>query len=159
MPFQHGNTYCGSKSFKNEKLTSVIVNGATELEGTRIEHLTVNGSLAASKATMGELVVNGSASLNNSIITGDLTINGLLDASRSQLHKLIIAASEATLSGSSATDIVVRKDPFLRVQRLVLRRGTKITGSITFESGSGQVVISSDSSVKGTIKGAEIIHK
>ena len=158
-PIQLTNTYCGSKSFGDEHLGEIVVNGATELDETTIEHLTVNGSLEARNATIGTLIVNGSAYLEDSKVERNTTINGGLETSGATLHKISILSSEIILCNSTATDIVIHKARPSKVQRLKLRKGTQITGSVTFESGKGEVWISDDSSVKGQIKGATTLRK
>lgn len=158
-PIQSNNVYCGAKSFYDEKLNEIVVNGSTDFEGTTVQKATINGSLDARKATIGTLVVNGSAYLEESVVEHDATINGVLETSKTTLQKLFIASREVILSETTATDIVMRKDPVAKVQKIKLRKGAQITGSITFESGNGEVWLSDDSSILGNVKGGKTLRK
>lgn len=158
-PLQSKNTYCGARYFGAEHLGTIEILGATELDGTNVEHLTVYGNLQAQKAIIGTLMVNGSVYLENSVVQYEAMIQGFLEASTTTFNKIIIASTEVIFRATTIKDIIVRNNQGSGISRVKLNNGSHITGSVTFESGDGEILLSADSSVSGRVKGGRIIRK
>lgn len=154
----------GSHKYGQETMVAFDVNGSLELNGTVIlGNLIVNGYLSAKKTEIGFLEVNGAAELKECKIISGAIINGALEAEKSIFQKeLSIAAETTVLRSTTAESIIIRqleKNPAQErnpIQILELRDGTRINGSISFESGEGEVIISADSEIIGDVKGGKV---
>lgn len=152
----------GMCNYKKETLESINVNGSANLDETKVLGRTVvNGSLSANESSMNTLQVNGQAQLKDCSISGEAIINGALSADNTTFDGEISAASQRiTLEGCSVASIRMRETAsYSRPQVVELRRGTKVSGSITVESGNGEVWLFSDSQVAGEVVGAKVIRK
>lgn len=148
----------GFAHYGKETLSSLGVNGSLTLEGTRVKGpVEVNGRLDAQDATIGSFDVNGSASFSNSQVASPSKVNGFFSAVSSQFQGEVTASSQKiSLNNSTASSIVVRDIRWLPGSQTVeLSHNSKVTGTITFESGKGKVILS-EGSVVGNVVGGEI---
>lgn len=172
--FQLSMTH-GRQTYGKETIDKVDVNGFVKLEGTHVsESLQVNGRLKAEDAQIGEMLVNGTATLNrctvkemrvngravldHSTIKQKSVVCGTLQPSFSNFQDEITISSEKVIFNScvlKSLRILKDKDDHL-VQVVELKGKTTVDGSIIFESGKGEVIISSDSIITGAIVGGKI---
>lgn len=158
----NANYNYGSQSYGKETLSSIQTNGTLILEGTKVLGLVqVNGSFEADEANIENLHINGQAEIKNSLIKNDTKINGTLIADNTKFqHELSVASQKITLRTCSVDTLIVRAVAgFDGIQVVDLRSGTTITGPIYFESGTGEIWLSSNSEASGEITGARVVRK
>lgn len=152
----------GSQSYGKETLSSIQANGSLILDGTKVLGLVqVNGSLDADEANIESLHINGRADIKNSLIKNGTKVDGALIANNTMFqHELSVASQKITLGTCSVDTLIVREVAgFAGIQVVDLRSGSKITGSVNFESGHGEIWLSSNSEVSGEITGAKVVRK
>lgn len=148
--------------YGKETLESLNGAGLIKLNGTTITNdLHFNGSLITKEAQIGSLDVMGEANLNQTTIHKASTIMGSLQATQSKFLQPITILSQKTLFTSCKLQgITVRKDDSYKgKQTIELKQGTIVDGPIHFESGKGEVILSSSSQVLGPITGGKVIKK
>ena len=154
--------HSGLAHYGKETLSSLKSNGLVTLEGTTIRGvLDVNGKLEAQEATIGSLDVNGAVNLTNCQVKGKSKINGFVNATKTTFYDEFNAASQKiVLNDCTASSIVVRNIPWIPGSQVIeLNKKSKVEGNITFESGTGKVILSEGSVVSGTVTGGEIEKK
>lgn len=171
---RYGITHLG-----NETIPSITIHGPATMNGTNILELAeINGLLNATKASFNRLHMNGnfqgqevsikegefngSVGIIKSKVTGTISIYGLLIASESEfLDKIIFDSSEIYISNSKVQDILVlNSSEYSPAQKIYLKEGTVIKGTIIFNSGKGEVVVSSDSVIsQSQVVGGKIVSK
>jgi hypothetical protein len=152
----------GMRSYRNETVDAVTVNGMATLENTQVRGNTcVNGSLRADNSEMTELQVNGQAVLKNCLVRGNVVINGFLNAEDSKFYEGLSVSSQKTVfSNCSVASLRIRDtSSYGSVQIVELHKGTKINGPIVIDSGNGEVWLFSNSEVTGDVVGAKVIKK
>ena len=152
----------GLCSYKKETVDFINVNGSASFDEIKVQGKTiVNGSLYADESAMNTLQVNGRAQLKNCSISSEAVINGALLADNTNFGgELSVASQQIKLGGCSVASIRIREvASYTGTQVVELRSGTKVNGSITVESGKGEVWLFSNSQVIGEIIGAQVIEK
>jgi hypothetical protein len=139
----------GFLNYGNETVNSLQVNGYVNLNGTTITNLLqVNGSLTATQAQIGEMNVQGQASLNNCTVKNKSMVAGSLTALLSSFNdEVTLLSDNSAFDTCSIASIRVRKSQNNVPQIIELKGKSKVTGPITFESGSGQVIASPESQI------------
>jgi len=131
-----------------ETVSSIQVNGSVVLNEAEILGLVqVNGSLKADASKIHTLQVNGQANLNSCVIHDTAIVNGSLSAKNTQFQQeLSVSSEKIILKMCSVNSLVVRKTSgTTRTEIVDLRDGTRVKGTVTVESGNGEVWISSNS--------------
>jgi hypothetical protein len=149
----------GTQSFIDKKLITVTFNGTLQIKDSEVSESTqVNGTLTVENSELNALNVNGSISLDESVIKGAVTVNGTLEATKSRFQNTITAITKRLcLSGSTAVDVLIKNSS--DSEEIILSGGTKIAGSITFESGKGKVIIKDSSEVTGEVRGGVVVRE
>ena len=153
------NVSNGSIEYGNETLASLRGNGLVSLDGTNVrKNLSVNGSLDAKNAHIGQLQVNGKANLNNCIVEGESQINGFLQAEKSTFQAPVtLATHKVKFHDCNINAIVVKKPAWtFGTQVVELANNSICRGPITFEAGTGKIILSGDSQVLGSTHGVDI---
>jgi hypothetical protein len=124
----------------------------------------MNGKFTATEVTMKEGKINGSVEIKKSKI-GTITVYGLLIANDSEFEKKIIFdSSEIYISNSIVQDIVsINSSENPIGQKIYLKEGSIVKGTIVFNNGKGEVIVSGNSKLspsqvtggKITLKGKE----
>ncbi len=152
----------GHQSYGKETVNSIQANGSVLLEGTKVlGAVNINGNLEADEASIGSLHVNGQVGLTNCLVSNQSVVNGSLSAENSNFQgEISISSQKILLRTCSVSSLKVREVMGYRgVQVVDLRSGTKVTGSIVVDSGNGEVWLSSNSEVNGSVSGATIVRK
>jgi hypothetical protein len=86
---------------------------------------------------------------------------GYLQAHQAKFEEaLVLSGQKAVFIGCTLASITVNKDASFKGKQIIeLRQGTKVTGSITFESGKGEVHLYPGATVKEVLGGALVHHK
>lgn len=153
---------CGICCYNKETVESIQVNGVAILDGTKVlKEILVNGRLQATESTLNTVQVQGLVELKNCLVSGETNINGSLIADKTNFsEKLSVASKKITLTDCSASQIVIKEIAFFSGTQIVELRGDScIKGSITVESGKGEVWLFSNSRVLGEVIGAQVIQK
>ncbi len=143
-------------------LESLNAAGLVKLSGTTISNaLHLTGSLITKDADIGSLDIMGEANLTDTTINSSSYVMGSLQATKSNFLQSITLLSQKTLFTSCHLQgITIRKDESYKgKQTIELRQGTIVDGPIHFESGNGEVIISSNSKVFGAVTGGKVIKK
>lgn len=155
--------FFGYRTIGAEVIDSAHVDGALTLQGTKVKgEVFVNGMLSAVGVEMESLQVNGDASVKDTIINKDVIINGFAFFQHCTVKGTVLTASEKIVMVASQItgDVVMRKTTNPKeFQVLNLSKGTKIDGSVTFESGNGKIIMSKDSKITGVTKGARTFEQ
>ncbi len=142
-----------------ETLSTIESSGFVTLDNTFIrKQLTVHGNLSAEKAQINNMHVAGRASLSDCVVNGKAEVSGFLSAKASSFRGPLELSMQSASFEDCNLDTIVMKKPvwaFLQ-QKVVLDGKTVCRGSITFESGSGKVIVSQKSQMIGTVHGGEI---
>jgi hypothetical protein len=152
----------GFHHYGKETLNSLNVKGAVELVSTTITGLVdVNGSLEARNAKIGQLQVYGAVNIRRSTISGTTSVIGHLFAKDTTFTKEIsINSLRTTLEGCTIDSILIHSDKAEdRIQRLSLTNKTVVNGNVVFESGLGEINLSADSKINGTVTGGQVIKQ
>jgi hypothetical protein len=151
---------------------STIINGSLQAVNSEFKQQTViNGQLQAVDSKFNDLSVNGGANLKNIEVKGPadingsmklekskfdntLNVNGQLTAKDSSFSKMLtLKSKEIDLENCSVQDITVQKGPETQTLNL---KGTKVAGSVTFESGKGIIKQDDKSTIEGKVTGATV---
>lgn len=150
----------GLTSYGAITLESLKSAGLLKLNGTSVAALQVKGSLIAKDATIGSLEIFGEANLSNSTVEKTSSIFGTLQATHAKfLQPLTLQTRKATFTASKLDSIRVQPTESKGKQILELRQGTEVNGSIVFESGNGEVHISRNSHLFGSVTGGKVLKK
>ncbi len=152
----------GVNSYGEELLESLQANGLVKLNRTTITNaLTVNGSVIAQDATIGSIDIMGEAHLTHTTVQNGGTILGYLQTHHANIQQpLTLNGQKAVFSSTKLSDITIRKmDAFKGKQIIELRQKTVVDGSITFESGKGEVHLYPGSQIIGPVKGGKVVRK
>jgi hypothetical protein len=154
------NAESGMSKFGTETLNDIHLNGFVTLSGTTIiNDMIINGGVEATNAHIGKVNVTGSVFLKNSSIKGISHINGGLEADNTVFSgNLIVETTNIKLVKCTTQSIQIQSSGgFYGIQTLYLERGCVIKGSITFDSGQGQIIMDKESKIEGKIFGGEIV--
>lgn len=152
----------GIIKYQNDCVDSICSNGLVTLENMNVNGpVQVKGNLTAEKTTMDSLKVHGLAKLKDCTIHATTSIYGYLDAESTAFKNKIEAFSrKVSLKSCSVDSIFIPKSNDLRkIPVIELLSGTTVTGSITIESGNGEIWLSFDSEILGEVHGATIKKK
>lgn len=152
----------GVNSYGAEMIESVQGSGLIKLNGTTItESLRLNGSLLSQNAQIALVDVSGEANFTGTTISKGGTVLGSIQATRSNFQgNLTLLTQKAVFTATQLQGITFRQDPSFRgKQVLELKQGTIVHGSIVFESGKGEVLLSSGSQILGSVKGGKIVRR
>lgn len=153
----------GYQKYGKETVNSIQGNGSVVLEETKVlGHVQVNGSLKADESLINSLQVNGQADLNNCVIADTTIINGSLTANNTKFQQeLSVASQKIVLRMCSVDSLTVREvSGYTGTQVIDLLSGTNVIGSITVESGKGEIWVSSNSEIQSTqVFGAQVYKK
>lgn len=151
------NGYAGGKSLSCDNF---IINGALEADEVHAKTGTVNGSLQGNSIHIeNDLTVHGSLEGSKIKVFGKTEIYGAISASNSTFDDIEISSSEAEFKGTTTNNITFKKPRKVeRIQKITLKNQSIVKGDIVFESGKGEVYMSGDSKVLGTIKGGTIVQ-
>jgi len=147
----------GKETFENLKSSGVL-----KLNGSTVKNLLeVQGCLIAQGATLGSLEILGEVNLTNTIVSQVSTISGYLRAQGSTFKApLTITGYKAVLTASKLASITVQKQESFKGKQIIeLKQKTIVEGSITFESGKGEVHLYPGSKVYGPIEGGKLVRK
>lgn len=153
------NVSNGVVTYGKETLAYLQANGFVTLDGTTVRKtIFVNGSLAASKARVNSLHVNGHASISECVVDDKSQVNGFLCPENSTFRSdLILSVQSVNFKGCTLESLVIKKPLWVFGKQVVeLSEKTICKGSITFEGGSGKVILSGNSQVLGSVQGAEV---
>lgn len=149
----------GSQIYGKETVEKIETNGLIKLDGTTItEYLQVNGSLKAEGAQIEKMQINGQATLDNCLIKKKSVVCGFLSVINSKFRdELSVSSEKATFNSSTLTSLhILQVEGYQGVQLVELVGKTKIDGSITFDSGKGEVIADPDTEITGKIIGGKI---
>lgn len=147
----------GNISYGKDTINNLDVNGMVKLDGTKItDSLKVNGYLQASKAQIEKMQINGNAILNKCSVNQKSVVRGFLQAKNSSFSDEISIYSEnAVFDSCSIKSIFIHDTKSYGKQILELKGKTKVTGTITFEKGEGEVIVGPSCEI-GDVIGAKI---
>lgn len=164
-------TVNGNLTFNHLRINNdLVINGGMQGEYLACKILQLNGSFSAENFRAEIVKSNGSFIGENIKITGASEFSGLISIKNAKLGSIVVATKLATFEHIEiAGDIIVKKVKIQSraagdksgqpsTQILELKGKNLITGNITFED-EGELHISEDTSVKGTITNAKIIRK
>lgn len=137
-----GPVYCG----KGAMPTLTVRGGPVTMQNTVVDK-TIDDSA---------LNIAGPVNMTGVTIKGTTIINGLLIADSSNFtDTMTLGMDTLNLSASKATDINFTQ--ITGAQNIYLKKGTEVTGSITFASGGGTVYLSDGSKVDGKVVGGKVV--
>ncbi len=168
-----GKTYFGNETIKNihacgkvvldatQVTESLNVNGDLQANDAQIANMAVNGKSDLRNCSVKEMKINGHIHLDNCSIERESLVNGFLVAVHTTFSEKLTASSPKLIFEDCQLDSIhMKKDSEEnKTQVIELKKGTKVDGSITFESVKGEVILSSDSVVTGKIIGGKIIRQ
>lgn len=153
-------TVTGPLSFNNVAVDgNVTVIGPIKEDSSDLscKDFDVLGPITAKNIKCDSINIIGSANLENIETTGDVKIVGSVEIEKAKLQNVTLMTSEMSLSDTTVSDITVEKIPLSgEPQTLYLKKGTIVSGSITFKSGKGVVILQNSSKVNGKINGATL---
>ncbi|MBM18088.1 MAG: hypothetical protein CL947_03430 [Epsilonproteobacteria bacterium] len=151
----------GSTNLEHTSYINLIVNGSANFQHIQVEkQLQVNGSLQASDCIFKKVQVNGSFELEDSNVSELVQVNGLAEFQDCQLHKVELASAEVTFDDCQIYTIHIKKiNNSSNDSQTVVLDDTVIQGNVTFESGTGKIVLEGSSKIVGKIIGGTIISK
>jgi hypothetical protein len=132
-----GPVYCGTGEIPSLQ----VYGGPVEMDGTEVS---------------GIVDIAGPVQMTNTTINGVTTVKGILQASSATFNSAMnLATDTLTLTSSHAGDISLSGQTG---QKVYLKSGTAVSGSITFISGGGLVFLSGGSHVDGQVIGGKVVH-
>lgn len=149
----------GSQTYGKETIEKIQANGFVKLDGTRVrDHLQVNGRLKAKDAQIEEMQINGQATLDRSLIKQKSAVCGALIATDSTFEEELSVSSERALFDScDLTSLrILRVGGYDGLQVVEMRGKTRIKGSITFESGKGEIITDPSVEISDRVIGGKI---
>jgi hypothetical protein len=134
-----------------------VVNGNIDAKSSSFNELTINGGVKFKDvSTAGKAVINGKVDLDHSKFDDTLNVNGHISAKDSNFAKMVtLRSSEAQFENCHLDNVTVQKSTSDPVQTIKLKN-TKVSGSITFESGKGIVEQDSSSTIDGKVTGGTV---
>jgi hypothetical protein len=110
---------------------------------------------------LGSIDVLGEVNLTDTVVSQPSTISGYLRTQRSTFQApLTLRAYKAVLTASKFTSIkVLKQEAFKGKQIVELKQKTVVEGSISFESGKGEVHLYPGCKVYGPIEGGKLVRK
>ncbi|MCE5316388.1 MAG: hypothetical protein LLG04_03370 [Parachlamydia sp.] len=121
------------------------------------KEIRVNGKVRIENSEMNALVAKGHITLVDSDILNGAQTNGFLLVSNCSISgSLTVGSDKVALIGSTVDSITFRSKSD-KTQKLYLSQGTKIKGTITFSSGKGEVHVTDDVEIAGTVEGGVVI--
>lgn len=171
--FQEAVTSMGSLKIEKSKLTQSLTSmGDADIKDSQLQDGTFNGKTEIEKSTFagsfkssgdtelesvsiaGQTEVNGNTKVKKSTFGDTVTLSGEFEAKDSTFKAIIAEIDKMELDNCKAESILIKKSNDATKQQIVELKGkTDITGSITFESGNGKVVIKDKTVKTGEIKG------
>ena len=149
----------GAADFSNAHFKSLSVNGALDLNNSKVdERIKVHGAASLNKVQVGSVKVYGALHAKGVVVHGTAKIAGALVAHNSKFQDIKISTVECALENTTTKNIVFETDSHKKQQKLVLKGKTVINGDITFESENGEVILDKTSTIKGKIIGGKIIQ-
>ncbi len=145
-----------------ETLSTLDANGFVTLDSTFVRKaLTVHGTLSAEKAQINNMHVSGKASLSDCVVNGQTQVSGFLSAKACSFRGPLELTMHSVTFEDCNLDTIVIKKPFwsLLTQKVELTGKSICKGTITFESGSGKVIVSGKSQMVGTVHGGEVVKE
>ncbi|PWU05416.1 MAG: hypothetical protein C5B43_03310 [Verrucomicrobia bacterium] len=116
--------------------------------------LDVLGTVSAKKIKCVNINLAGTAKLEDLEATGDVKIVGPTTITKGNLQNAFITANEIHLKDVKVKDITIDKIPLLtQTQVLTLEGNTAISGTITFKSEKGEIIVKDKAQI-GKIVGA-----
>ncbi|MBP9693289.1 MAG: hypothetical protein KBE16_01080 [Alphaproteobacteria bacterium] len=149
-------TSMGDADIKDSELQDGTFNGKTEVEKSSFTgSFTSNGDTELESVSITkQTTINGNTKIKKSTFGDTVTASGEFDAEDSTFKAIIAEVEKMELSNCKAESILIKKSTDATKQQIVELKGkTDITGSITFESGNGKVVIKDKTVKTGEIKG------
>ena len=149
----------GSVDGTKLKCRKLNVNGSLRGEKVKVEYAKVKGSLFVKDFHVKhDLEVEGGVQAIDIAVAGKTRIDGDLSATDGEFSAIEVMNTKTYLNKCKVKDIVVKKIAHSnKIQKLDLIEGTIVSGDVIFESGEGEIYLSNDSIIKGTVKGAQII--
>ncbi|MFZ4772594.1 MAG: hypothetical protein ACOYK9_01205 [Chlamydiia bacterium] len=136
---------------------SLNVNGNLKASDARLEKMTVNGEVLLENCTIKKMEVNGKMTLTKCSIEQKSQINGFVSATNCKFAgELVVASKKMVFDSCQIRSLSIPKESGSQIQVVELKGATRVAGSITFESGNGEVVLSSMSKVDGKVSGGKI---
>jgi len=146
----------GMEEYHGESIESLQGYGIVRLEDSKvITSLEVDGQLKGERCEFGKVKVNGHAILDNCLVKKRILVQGMLEAVNSKFLDVVVVASEHTVfDGCNLVSIHVRESG--KEEVVELRGGTKLTGTIKFDSGHGIVLKGPHTEFSGKVVGGVV---
>lgn len=149
----------GTRTFTNEKVSEVVVNGFVTLKGSKVtKRLQVNGRVEAEGCSIARMEINGSADLSDCVIKGRGSVNGVLVANDSNFDdKLTVTSEKMTFNNCTLKALYIPLMTGCKEPQIVELLGkTQVSGTITFASGKGEVIAGPGSELNGAVIGGSV---
>lgn len=149
-------TSMGDADIKDSELQDGTFNGKTEIKKSNFAgSFKSNGDTELESVSIaGQTTTNGNTKVKKSTFGDTVTLSGEFDAEDSTFKAIVAEVEKMELNNCKAESILIKKGTDATKQQIVELKGkTDITGSITFESGNGKVVIKDKTVKTGEIKG------
>ena len=145
-----------------KKVKEIIKIGKVSTDGIIVEDkVKVEGEFQANNCTFGSLNIKGISYLNDCNITNDSNIHGIaVIVGCNFLNSLSVASSLVSIDSSSLPLLYIPKVNEKNATQIVeIKNYSIVYGSISFESGNGEVWIDQTSKLKGIVQGGVVIQK
>lgn len=153
-------TVTGTLSFNKVAVDgNVTVIGPIKEDSTDLlcKDLDILGTITAKNIKCNNINIFGPANLENIETTADVKIVGTIELKKAKIQNLSLTTTEMELSDVTVRDITIEKIPLSGDnQTLYLKGSTTVSGSITFKSGKGIVIIENNAKINGKINGATL---
>ncbi len=146
----------GFAKLNDKTFENLQVMGDAELENVQIiADATITGMLTAKKLIAKNLQVVGNAKLEQATIE-IAQITGMLDAKGCSIQDLYLVAQTAMMDACKIKTITVKKVEGYKKPQILELNNTQIEGDVTFQAGSGEVILKGDARIAGAIVGGAI---
>lgn len=147
----------GKETKQNYTGSGIIYFKETRLKGKA----ELSGYVVASKLEADAALFTGQVLLSQTTFHENVTLYGTLEAKKTTFQqKLTLTTSSAEFKECHIQAISAYPLPgTAKIAKIELSKGTIVEGSIRFEDGDGEVIISADSQVKGNILATKITRK
>lgn len=132
--------------------------GPVHGENGRLGNLTTKGPISGKNLIVNKLDVRGNVSVTRMEVKQNAEIRGALVAVDSKFRDLTIYADEIILEDVKMGNLLVKSEG-TKVQNLILKGKTVISGNVTFEGGNGVIVKEGTSAIiKGNLQGGKLAN-
>jgi cytoskeletal protein CcmA (bactofilin family) len=167
----------GFISLEGKTYDDLKITGVADMKQITAKSINVIGPSSLSDVTTsGALTIIGPVTGSNITVSGPASIQGTFDvmhfvakdntyvkggffARESSFADVIVLSNEMSFDRCKLRSLVIKRDKSVDTQTVNLGGGTQVLGDITFESGTGRLVIEKNVIISGAVKGANIIRK